>query len=63
MAPRNSPPSAVEIVLKLLGAIAGAIFVAFLVWGIRSLIVPVAVGGLLAYIFDPVVVRASSATK
>ncbi len=56
MAPRNSPPSAVEIVLKLLGAIAGAILLGFLLWGIRSLILPVVVGGLLAYICDPVVV-------
>jgi len=56
MAPRNSPPSAVETVLKSLGAVAGAILLAFLLWGIRSLILPVVVGGLLAYICDPVVV-------
>ena len=56
MAPRNSPPSAVEIVLKSLGVIAGAILLVFLLWGIRSLILPVVVGGLLAYICDPVVV-------
>jgi predicted PurR-regulated permease PerM len=56
MAPRSSPPSAVEIVLKLLGAIAGAILLVFLLWGLRSLILPVAVGALLAYICDPVVV-------
>ena len=57
MAPRNSPPSTVEVVLKVLGAIAGAILLAYLLWGIRSLILPVAVGGLLAYICDRVVVR------
>jgi predicted PurR-regulated permease PerM len=56
MAPRNSPPSAVEIVLKSLGVIAGAILLVFVLWGMRSLILPVTVGGLLAYICDPVVV-------
>jgi predicted PurR-regulated permease PerM len=56
MAPRPNPPSAVETVLKSLGAVTGAILVAYLLWGIRSLILPVAVGGLLAYICDPVVV-------
>jgi len=56
MAPRNSPPNAVEIVLKSLGAIAGATLVAYLLWGIRSLILPVTVGALLAYICDPVIV-------
>src|SRR5262245_47737787 len=56
MASRNSPPSAVEIVLKLLGAIAGAMLVAFVLWGLRSLILPVAVGALVAYICDPLVV-------
>src|SRR5262245_2461958 len=56
MASRNSPPSAVEIVLKLLGAIAGAMLVAFVLWGLRRLILPVAVGGLIAYICEPVVV-------
>jgi predicted PurR-regulated permease PerM len=56
MVPRHNPPSAVETVLKSLGAVALAILVAYLLWGIRSLILPVAVGGLLAYICDPVVV-------
>ena len=56
MASTNRPPSTVEIVLKLLGGIAAAILVAYLLWGIRSLVLPVAVGGLLAYICDPVVV-------
>ena len=56
MASRNNPPSAFEIVLKLLGATAGAVFVAFLLWGIRSLVLPIAVGGLLAYICGPLVV-------
>jgi predicted PurR-regulated permease PerM len=56
MVPRQNRPSAVETVLKSLGAVAGAILLACLLWGIRSLILPVAVGGLLAYICDPVVV-------
>jgi predicted PurR-regulated permease PerM len=56
MASRGSPPRAVEVVLKLLGAIAGAILVAFLLWSLRSLILPVLAGGLLAYICEPVVV-------
>jgi len=56
MAPRSSPPSAVEVVLKLLGAIAGAILVVFLLWSLRSLILPALAGGLLAYICEPVVV-------
>jgi predicted PurR-regulated permease PerM len=56
MASRSSAPSAVEVVLKLLGAIAGAILVAFLLWSLRRLILPVLVGGLLAYICEPVVV-------
>jgi len=37
---------------------AGAVFLAgYLVWGLRSLIVPVCVGGLLAYICRPLVAR------
>ncbi len=55
MAPRSSPPTTVEVVLKSLGAVAGAVLVAYLLWGIRSLILPVAVGGLLAYICSPLV--------
>ncbi len=56
MASRDSHPSAVEIVLKSLGVIAGAILAGLLLWGIRSLILPVVVGGLLAYICSPVLV-------
>lgn len=55
MAARSNPPSAVEIVLKLLGAIAGAILLGFLLWGIRRLLLPVVVGALLAYICSPLV--------
>ena len=57
MTPRNNPPSAVESVLKSLGVIAGAILLAFLLWGIRSLILPVVVGALVAYVCNPLVVR------
>ena len=56
MAARNNPPSAVEIVLKLLGAIVGAILLGYLLWRLRSLILPVTVGALLAYICSPLVV-------
>jgi predicted PurR-regulated permease PerM len=55
MAPRNDP-SAVEVVLKSLAAVAGALLGTWLLWGIRSLIVPVTVGGLLAYICYPLVI-------
>jgi predicted PurR-regulated permease PerM len=44
-------------VFKSLAAAAGAVLGAYLVWGLRSLIVPAAVGGLLAYICRPVVAR------
>ena len=45
------------IVFKSLAAAAGVVLGAYLVWGLRSLVVPVAVGGLLAYICRPVVAR------
>jgi len=46
-----------SVVLKC-GVAAGAlVLVSYLVWGLRSLIVPVSVGGLLAYICRPVVAR------
>jgi predicted PurR-regulated permease PerM len=54
MAPRSSP-GPVEIVFKSFAAIAGAVLGIWLLWGIRGLIVPVAVGGLLAYICHPLV--------
>ena len=44
-------------VFKSLAAAAGMVLGAYLVWRLRSLIVPVAVGGLLAYICRPVVAR------
>jgi len=45
------------ISFKSLAAAAGVVLGAYLVWGLRSLIVPVAVGSLLAYICRPVVAR------
>ena len=47
--------SRARIVFKSLVAAAGVLLGAYLVWGLRSLIVPAAVGGLLAYICRPFV--------
>src|SRR5438270_4098842 len=54
MAPRSSP-GPLEVVFKSFAALAGAALGIWLLWGIRSLIVPVAVGALLAYICHPLV--------
>ena len=54
MAPTSSP-SALEVVLKSLAAVAGALLGIYLLWGIRGLVIPVVVGGLLAYICDPLI--------
>jgi predicted PurR-regulated permease PerM len=51
----GSSPAAV--VLKCVVTVAAVILAAYLVWGLRSLIVPAAVGGLLAYICHPLVAR------
>ena len=45
------------VVFKSLAAAAGVALGGYLVWGLRSLIVPVTVGGLLAYIVRPLVAR------
>jgi predicted PurR-regulated permease PerM len=42
---------------RWIGAVAGALVAAYLIWGLRSLIVPIAVGGLLAYVCYPLVAR------
>jgi predicted PurR-regulated permease PerM len=42
---------------KSLAAAFGLALAAYLVWGLRSLIVPVTVGGLLAYVVRPLVAR------
>ena len=44
-------------VVKAVAAAAAVALAAYLVWGLRTLIVPIAVGGLLAYICRPLVVR------
>lgn len=53
----SDPSSRARTVFKSLAAAAGMVLGAYLVWRLRSLIVPVAVGGLLAYICRPVVAR------
>ena len=42
---------------RWLGAVGAALVAAYLVWGLRSLIVPIAVGSLLAYVCYPLVAR------
>ena len=51
----SSRPAAV--VIKYIVAVAAVFLAAYLVWGLRSLIVPASVGGLLAYICRPLVAR------
>jgi len=45
------------VVLKCVFTAAAVVLVGYLVWGLRSLIVPASVGGLLAYICRPLVAR------
>jgi predicted PurR-regulated permease PerM len=45
------------VVVKCAAAVAALALTVYLVWGLRSLIVPAAVGGLLAYICRPLVAR------
>ena len=51
----SAEPAAV--VIKYIVAVAAVFLAAYLVWGLRSLIVPASVGGLLAYICRPLVAR------
>jgi predicted PurR-regulated permease PerM len=44
-----------RLLFKSVAATAGIVLAAFLLWGVRSLIVPVVVSGLLAYICRPLV--------
>jgi predicted PurR-regulated permease PerM len=44
-----------RLVIKWFAAVAGLVLGAYLVWGLRTLLVPAAVGGLLAYICRPLV--------
>src|SRR5262245_47232264 len=46
-----------QVILRWIGAVAGALVAAYLIWGLRSLIVPIAVGALLAYVCYPLVAR------
>ena len=50
-------PTRVGVATKYVVSAAAAILTAYLVWGLRSLIVPAFVGGLLAYICRPLVAR------
>ena len=45
------------VVVKCAVAVAALALTAYLVWGLRSLIVPASVGGLIAYICRPLVAR------
>lgn len=51
----TTKPSAVAVVFGSLAVVAGMVLSAALLWGLRTLILPVVVGGLLAYICYPVV--------
>jgi len=53
--PPTRNPSALEVVVKALAVVAGAILGIYLLWRVRGLVVPVVVGGLLAYICGPLV--------
>jgi predicted PurR-regulated permease PerM len=53
--PPTRNTSALEVALKALAVVAGAILGIYLLWRVRGLVVPVVVGGLLAYICGPLV--------
>ena len=53
---RFAGSSPAGVVLKCVVTAAAVVLAAYLVWGLRSLIVPASVGGLLAYICRPLVV-------
>jgi predicted PurR-regulated permease PerM len=54
---RASGSSPAGVVLKSVVTVAAVVLVAYLVWGLRELILPASVGGLLAYICRPLVAR------
>ena len=54
---RSARSKPVGVVVRCVFMAAAFVLTAYLVWGLRSLIVPAAVGGLLAYICRPVVAR------
>ena len=51
----SGPSRSTATLVKALAAVAGGLVAAVLLWGMRSLILPVAAGGLLAYICYPIV--------
>lgn len=50
-----SSPDSAGTPVKVLAAVAGILLSAVLLWGLRSLILPIVAGGLLAYICYPIV--------
>jgi len=54
---RFAGSSPAGVVLKCVVTAAAVVLAVYLVWGLRSLIVPASVGGLLAYICRPLVAR------
>ncbi|HXJ80412.1 MAG TPA: AI-2E family transporter [Candidatus Methylomirabilis sp.] len=54
---RAGGSSPAGVVLKCVVTVAAVVLAAYLVWGLRSLILPASVGGLLAYICRPLVAR------
>lgn len=56
MTPAAGPKRA-GVVLRYVLTVAAVVLAAYVVWGLRTLIVPTCVGGLLAYICRPVVAR------
>jgi predicted PurR-regulated permease PerM len=54
---RFAGSSPAGVVLKCVVTAAAVVLAGYLVWGLRSLIVPASVGGLLAYICRPLVAR------
>ena len=53
----TASPKRAGVVIKSVVTLAAVLLAAYLVWGLRSFIVPAFVGGLLAYICRPVVAR------
>ena len=54
---RAASPNPAGLVMKYIVTAAGIILAAYLVWALGSLILPVSVGALLAYICRPLVAR------
>jgi predicted PurR-regulated permease PerM len=54
---RAGGSSPAGVVLKCVVTVAAVVLAAYLVWGLRNLILPASVGGLLAYICRPLVAR------